>query len=120
MSKEYSNLGLTQRTDRLKAQALKKQELSFILQIPFDKLITKIEPLTIDSSVIFSVNEDGAEYGNLSYIRVIADGIHDPSFGLPLQKMANSIAYDNSIGAINLVSFWFDGTSYLYSINQII
>jgi len=60
-----SNLGIS---------GLEKQEIAATLAIPFNKLITKITPLTIIGATEFTVNTTDDEYGNITYIRVTADG----------------------------------------------
>jgi len=104
-----SNLGIS---------GLEKQEIAATLAIPFNKLITKITPLTIIGATEFTVNTTGAEYGNITYIRVTADGTNEPTYGGLFQKWLASRTYDNTSGTVNVIAFWFDGVSYYYSIGQ--
>ncbi len=96
-----------------------KRSISATLAIPFSTaLITKIDPLTITGATNFTVNVTNAEFGNMTFIRVTADGTNAPTFDNLFQKLKTSRDYDNTSDVINLIAFWFDGISYLYSIDQ--
>lgn len=69
------------------------------------------EPLTI------TPNTTGALPGASVILRLIADGVsaNTPTFNGFIEAQGN-LGWDNALGAINIVKFFYDGVSYWYTI----
>ena len=97
---------------------LQKQAIGPTLAIPFNVSQTKIDPLTITGVTEFTVDTTNAEYGNMGFRRITADGTNEPTFAAPFQKWLASRDYDNTNGTVNILSWWFDDISYYYAWGQ--
>lgn len=56
--------------------------------------------------------------GMSTVYRLIGDGSHSPTFS-GFNKVKNTETYDTTLAAINLITFWFDGVDYWYSITLV-
>ena len=93
-----------------------KQEMPFTTSVPFDKPITRMFEYTVTGAINFTVNNSLAEYGNTTFVRLIADGTNIPTFDAQFNKISTSANYDNTNGKVNVIKFWFDGDGYWYEI----
>lgn len=89
---------------------------AFATAIPFDG--PKYMPQqAVSGALAFTVNATGAQAGYFCYVRLVANGVNIPTFSGFTEDLS-SFGYDNTASRINVVRFWYDGTSYWYSISQ--
>jgi hypothetical protein len=91
-------------------------EIDFSAEISFDGNYTMPQHF-VDGPLEFTADETGAVNGSMTYLRLVADGSNEPTFD-GIYKMDGSADYLNLSGRVNLVSMFFDGTSYWYSITN--
>ena len=85
--------------------------------VPFDKACTVVHA-TITADDEFLPDTNNPMLGGGAIYRLIGDGTHSPSFDATFKKSNASGNYDSTSGAINIVTFFFDGIDYWYSIIQ--
>lgn len=73
-------------------------------------------PQSVGSVLAFTVGAGAVPLG-ACYVRLIADGANTPTF-TGFTEVGSSAGWVNTAGILNLVSFWYDGTSYYYSVQQ--
>jgi hypothetical protein len=77
-------------------------------------------PITVSGVTSFTASDEVTPTPlSTVYLRVISDGIHVPTF-VGMSELIGSNGYDNRSGIVNLVSMFYDGTGYLYSIAQMV
>jgi len=57
--------------------------------------------------------------GYKAIYRLIGDGSHTPTFNEAFKKIDGSGSYDNTLGVLNLIQFFFDGVDYWYRIDHV-
>ena len=92
--------------------------------VPFHRPVSLCEHtmITNDNLIPFTewwVNPDKAPIpGFGASYRLIGDGAHTPTFSSRFIQSTGSGTYDNTLGVVNLVTFYFDGVDFWYSIVQ--
>lgn len=78
---------------------------------------TQFAQRTIDANTHFTVA--GAPLNGARHLmRLVADGLHAPTFSAVFKELNSSIGYINTTGVVNIVEVYYDGVDYLYSIIQ--
>lgn len=79
----------------------------------------RIYPQTaVAGPIAFTVNEGVTSLPfRVTYVRLVADGTNTPDFSA-LREWGASSGWDNTSGVVNMVTFFFDGTSHYYSVLQ--
>jgi hypothetical protein len=85
--------------------------------IPFDNMITVVGDHLMSGSLIITPNTVGAVAGCGAMQRIISDGTNVPNISA-FKILASSSAYDNGVGVVNLLVFFYDGVSYNAAITQ--
>lgn len=91
---------------------------------PFNPAITfngrKVLPRReMATAVAFTVDStDQFPFGG-TYATLVANGVNVPTFA-GMQEWGGSSGYDNTVGVVNRLEFFFDGDDYFYSISQAI
>jgi hypothetical protein len=71
----------------------------------------------VSGPLAFTVDSAGAIKGGAAYVRLIANGTNVPTFS-GMSEHGSSMGYDGRAGIANLITFWWDGSEYFYSIAQ--
>lgn len=87
---------------------------SFTGEVYMDRAYTHYEDYTVSTDIVLSASLRKF-IGSAAEVRFIGDGSHSPVF-TALTASSTTEAYDNSLGAINKVVFYYDGTEVFYSI----
>jgi len=85
--------------------------------IPFDNMLTVIGDHTMSGALVITPNTVGAVAGCGAVQRIISDGTSIPDISA-FKVLASSYAYDNGVGTVNLLVFFYDGVSYNAAITQ--
>lgn len=93
------------------------QSVAYATAIPFTYLTTAMATHTVVAPIVFTKVTAGALPGYGTIVRLIANGTNAPSFSA-FQESTGSSGYDNSAGILNVISFFFDGVYYWYSVFQ--
>jgi hypothetical protein len=91
------------------------RQLPFSASILFSTFITVYAQQTATNPISFTVNSTGAVAGYGAIVRLIANGVHTPSF-TGMSRTSTSKGYANILGRLNTIKFFFDGVSYWYEI----
>ena len=100
------------------------ETIDYTIEVPFYKPVFICEH-TIDANDDFTpLNPTGLRNfkepipGSCAYYRIIGDGVHTPTFS-GFVKASQSEAYVATALAVNLVTFFFDGVAFWYSITLV-
>jgi hypothetical protein len=77
---------------------------------------TYMAPYTVTGPLTFTAMA-GAVQGALAYLRLTADGTNAPNFSA-FKEWGGSSGYDNRVGIVNQMQFFFDGTDLFYTASQ--
>jgi len=91
------------------------QQLPFASSILFSTFITVYAQHTVTNPISFTANATGAVAGYGAIVRLVANGVHPPSF-TGMSRTSTSKGYANILGRLNTIKFFFDGVSYWYEI----
>lgn len=97
--------------------ALLPQTITFTAAIPFNKPVTVMNKV-VTGPIAFTVDTTNAVAGYGTIARLQADATNIPTFSTTFNKLSTSDIYDNTAGRIHIISFFYDGTDYNYSISQ--
>lgn len=91
--------------------------LAFSESISFASFTTIYEDKLVKSALNFTPDAIGAVAGNQTTLRLLSDSNFIPTF-TGFKQSTGSSRYDNRLGILNIVTFFFDGTDYWYSVFQ--
>ena len=110
---------------RYREERVKVEAAAYSRIVPFHNSCTVCEHTLVTNDVITPLSEDLVASDVLKPIpgfgamyRLIGDGTHSPVFSSTFKKSSSSGDYDSTEGALNLVTFIFDGVDFWYSIVQ--
>lgn len=69
----------------------------------------------VSGPLTFTLGANPAAGAQLS-LELVADGVNTPTFGTGLFKLEGSQDYSNTIGVVNIVALWCDGTRAYYAV----
>lgn len=93
--------------------------LTFSGTVKFNKSFTQYTDYIVNTSgITITASTVGAVAGASSQTVLIGDGTHTIAFGTNLIKTVTSLDYDNTLNKVNLVTYYYDGTRFWYSIIQ--
>lgn len=91
--------------------------VTFAGEISLGKLYTQYATYTPASNLAVTLNATKV-IGGSADIRMIGNGVNTPTFSA-FTKHPSSGDYVNTLGTVNYIVFYFNGTESLYSINQL-
>lgn len=91
-------------------------QISFTSNVPFDGY-SSMPQQAVTAPMTFTPNQSNAMVGANTYVRLISNGSIVPVFSGFIED-GSSHGWGAPNGTVNRVFFWFDGTSYYYSIQQ--
>lgn len=112
LAKKYSN------------RFLDVEAMTYATSVPFYKPFFVCEHTLDSNDTIIPLvvsNPRDSKYpvpGYTTVYRLIGDGVHSPTF-TGFNKASGSENYDITLAAVNLVTFFFDGVDYWYTITLV-
>jgi hypothetical protein len=88
----------------------------FTGEIDLTRMFTHYDQFTCTATLTLTIKNDPVIMGN-AFVRIIGDGTNDVTF-TAFKKMEGSQDWSNTLNAINLCSFAYDGTDYWYRIDR--
>ncbi|MGQ1890649.1 hypothetical protein ACT29H_09425 [Thermophagus sp. OGC60D27] len=96
----------------------RKQDVDFSVNIPFNSLLTSMPETPSNTELIFVPETTNAIAGGKCIVVLTADGNseHIPGFDPLFKQAPDSMIWDNTAGVKNTIEFFYDGTTYWYTI----
>jgi hypothetical protein len=85
--------------------------------IPFNNMLTVVGDHTMSGALVITPNTVGAVAGCGAVQRIISDGTNIPDISA-FKILVSSSSYNNGVGTVNLLVFFYDGVSYNIAIAQ--
>lgn len=92
------------------------QTISFDQILPFDHVLTVMQPHTVTGAIHFSANTNGLVDGSKVIVVLTANGSNAPSFGAEFTASSDSLQYSNTPNDKNTIEFLYDGDGFWYRI----
>jgi Fibronectin type III domain len=92
-------------------------DIAFSTTIPLAQLGLRYMPQTAVSGALTFSHGGAPVKGSEVYLRLVADGTNVPDF-TAFKEWGGSLGYDNRVGIINQIVFFYDGYDYWYSVSQ--
>ncbi len=88
----------------------------------FNSSITFTTPVvamehSIDDDIVFTVDVTGAKIGYSTLVKLTSDGIHNINFSNTFKRSGGSQEISTDADILHNIYFWYDGTSYWYSVD---
>ena len=92
------------------------QAVEFSNILPFDHVLTVMQPHTVTGDIHFSANINGLVDGAKVIVVLTANGSNAPSFGAEFTASSDSLQYSNIPNDKNTIEFLYDGDGFWYRI----
>lgn len=92
------------------------QTIPFDAVLPFDHVLTVMQPHTVTGAIHFSANTNGLVDGAKVIVVLIANGVNVPTFGAEFTESSDSLQYSNIPNDKNTIEFLYDGDGFWYRV----